>query len=31
VLTGKGATHSIANGGSEPLELIAFIARYPEK
>ncbi len=31
VLTGKGASHSIANGGSEPLELIAFIARYPEK
>ena len=29
VLTGRGASHSIANGGSDPLELIAFIARYP--
>ena len=31
VLTGRGASHSIANAGDEPLELIAFIARYPAK
>jgi mannose-6-phosphate isomerase-like protein (cupin superfamily) len=29
VLTGRGAAHSIANSGDEPLELIAFIVRYP--
>lgn len=29
VLTGRGASHSIANQGSEPLELVAFIVRYP--
>jgi len=31
VLTGRGASHSIANQGSEPLELLAFIVRYPAK
>ena len=28
VLTGRGASHRIANAGSEPLELLAFIVRY---
>ncbi len=29
VLTGRGASHSIANSGDGPLELLAFIVRYP--
>ena len=29
VLTGRGASHSLANTGADPLELTAFIVRYP--
>ena len=28
ILTGKGASHAIRNDGAEPLEIVAFIARY---
>lgn len=29
VLTGKGESHAVRNDGSEPLEIVAFIATYP--
>ncbi len=31
ILTGNGESHAILNDGEEPLELMAFIACYPEK
>ncbi|OQB43566.1 MAG: Cupin domain protein [Candidatus Hydrogenedentes bacterium ADurb.Bin179] len=31
VLTGNGESHAILNDGEEPLELMAFIACYPER
>jgi mannose-6-phosphate isomerase-like protein (cupin superfamily) len=30
ILTGRGSSHSIENSGNQDLELIAFIATYPE-
>jgi len=31
VLTGRGASHAIANAGDEPLELLAVIVLYPAR
>lgn len=31
VLTGNGESHAISNDGGEPLEMMAFIAYYPEQ
>ena len=28
ILTGKGASHAVRNDGTEPLEIVAFIAKY---
>lgn len=30
VLTGRGGRHAVENPGPEPLELLAFIATYPQ-